>query len=116
MKVCPECGFIDRSMWRQNKWRTNVDFIKVEYEEDVPLEILKAYKDARGYATDENYAYRLCQRQGIIERILIEEWTYCGGRKAFHTPREKVDHSIMIHVPKLSEFNGVVPPNRSKER
>lgn len=101
---CPECGNIDRSQWMQNRWRSNVYFIKVEYREDIPLEILKAYNSKRSYTQDDNYAYRLCQRQGIIERILIEEAEAFGFKSAFHQPREPVDHSIMIHVPKLQTF------------
>ena len=93
MRVCPECGHIDRTMWRQNKWRTNVDFIKVEYEEDIPPEVLKAYKAGHPYANDKDrhYGYRLCQEQGIIERILFEE-VLAFGTKAFHTPRENPRH------------------------
>lgn len=100
MKVCPKCGFIDRSMWRQNKWRTNVEFIKVEYEEDVPPEIMKAYNEKRSYAQDKNYGYRLCQRQKIIERVLIEE-IQAYGSKAFHIPREKVQ----VEDPNQSRFS-----------
>lgn len=89
---CPKCGNIDRSMWMQNRWRTNVYFIKVEYPEDIPPDIMEAYEDGRTYAFDENYAYRLCQRQDIIERILVEEAEAFGFKQAFHQPREKVDH------------------------
>ena len=105
MRCCSECGHIDRSMWRQNRWRTNVDFIKIEYSEDVPDSVLKAYNEKRSYTQDKNYGYRLDQRRGIIERVLIEEVEAFGFKSAFMQPREKVDHSIDVHVPKLSEFN-----------
>lgn len=104
MKVCPKCGHIDRTMWRQNKWRTNVEFIKVEYSEDIPEEVMKAYESARSHTQDKDYGYRLCQRQGIIERVLIEEVEAFGFKSAFHQPRERVDHSIKVHIKKLSEF------------
>ena len=93
MKVCPECGYVDRSMWRQNKWRTNVEFIKDDYPEDIPHRVLYAYYIGKNmYVVDKFYAYRLCKKNwesnGIIERILIEEWEGYG-EQGFHLPREK---------------------------
>jgi len=106
MRVCPECGHIDRTMWRQNKWRTNVDFIKVEFEEDIPLEVLAAYKAGRPYANDNenHYGYRLCQKQEIIERILFEE-VLAYGVKAFHTPRENPKHYVDHGQTQLNEWS-----------
>jgi len=71
---------------------------------------MKAYEDGRTYAFDENYAYRLCQRQSIIERILIEEAEAFGFKQAFHQPRERVDHSIHGSQTKLR----VPPKGREK--
>ena len=51
---------------------------------------MQAYNEKKSYAQDKNYGYRLCQRQGIIERVLIEEIQAYGVR-AFHIPRERVD-------------------------
>ena len=106
---CPKCGNIDRSQWMQNRWRSNVYFIKVEFTEDVLTPFLKAYEDHRTYFRGKDYAYRLCQRQNIIERILVEEADAFGFKSAFHQPREPVDHSLG-HIPKLSEFSVVDPP------
>lgn len=103
---CPNCGNIDRSQWMQNRWRTNVYFILEEYEEDIPPNVLVAYNSARTYSQDKDYAYRLCKRQGIIERILIEEAEAFGFKSAFMQPREPVDHSILGYIPKLAEFFG----------
>lgn len=91
---CPKCGTIDRSQWMQNRWRSNVYFIKDEFAEDISYDVLEAYNDGRSYFQDEDYAYRLCKRQGIIERILREEADAFGFKSAFHQPREKVDHRI----------------------
>jgi len=113
--TCPKCRNIDRSMWMQNKWRTNVYFIKVEFTEDIPEDVMKAYESARSYFQNENYGYRLCQRQSIIERILIEEVEAFGFKSAFHQPREAVDHSILGTIPKLSEFGVGVPPKEVNE-
>ena len=45
MKICPECGYIDRSHWRQNRWRTNVEFLKyLEQPEDIDPIILEKLK------------------------------------------------------------------------
>jgi len=100
---CPKCGFIDRSQWMQNRWRSNVYFIKVEYIEDILPEVLKAYEDGRTYFQGKDYGYRLCQRQDIIERILIEETEAFGFKSAFHQPRERVDH-LEHSIRKLNEF------------
>ena len=112
---CPKCGFIDRSQWMQNRWRSNVYFIKVEFSEDIYQEIMEAYNSARSFTQDKDYGYRLCQRQGIIERILIEEVEAFGFKSAFHQPREAVDHSLLSMLPKLSEFGVGVPPNHRSE-
>lgn len=106
MRVCPECGHIDRTMWRQNKWRTNVDFIKVEdYPEDVPPEVLVSYNLRHKYCNDnkKNYGHRLCQEQNIIERILFEE-VLAYGVKAFHTPRENPKHYVDHGQTQLTEW------------
>lgn len=108
--TCSKGGNIDRSQWMQNRWRSNVYFIKVEFYEDIPEDVMKAYESARSYFQDENYGYRLCQRQGIIERVLIEEVEAFGFKSAFHQPREAVDHSLLSMLPRLSEFGIGVPP------
>ena len=114
--TCPKCGYTDRSQWMQNKWRSNVYFIFVEFEEDIPHDVLKAYHEGRTYCLDENYAYRLIhpsgdRKGGIIERILREEAEAFGFKSAFHQPREPVDHDSDPSIKKLSEFDYVVPHN-----
>ena len=95
MRVCPDCGYIDRSMWRQNRWRTEVDFIHDEFTEDIPESVLVDLEAGKMYSITDNYAYRLTkkngERNGIIERILIELWE-AHGSQGFHIPREKVEH------------------------
>ena len=87
MKVCPKCGYIDNSMWRQNRWRTNVEFIKIEYVTDIPKHVLRAYNEGDlEIITDSFYAYRLCRKQNIIERILKAEYD-AFGKSGFHQPR-----------------------------
>ena len=109
---CPKCGNIDRSMWMQNRWRTQVYFIHREYPEDIPPYVLDAYESKKSFTQDPEsvlgggYGYRLDQMRGIIERILIEEVEAFGYKSAFHQPSERMDHSINIHMKKLTEFNG----------
>lgn len=87
MKVCPECGFIDRSHWRQNRWRTNVEFLKyLDYPEDVDLEIVNTLTSGHPVALDKLHAYQLSG--DVIERILRVDYEV-AGRSAFHIPREK---------------------------
>lgn len=106
---CPECGNIDRSQWMQNKWRSNVYFIHLEFAEDIPPEVLKAYEEGRTYHVGKDYAYRLVhptgkRRGNIIERILIEEFEAFGFKSAFHQPREPVNHLEDPTIMKLSAF------------
>jgi len=87
MKICPKCGHIDRSHWRQNRWRTNVEFLKyLEQPEDIDSIILKKLKDGHPIVCDETYAYRLSGP--VVERIIKIDYEV-GGSKAFHIPREK---------------------------
>ena len=86
MKKCPKCGYIDRSHWRQNRWRTNVEFCKLEYREDISPKILWGLLQGKPIMTDDDYAYRLSGQ--IIERILKVDYDVAGA-KAFHIPREK---------------------------
>jgi len=90
MKVCPKCGYVDYSMWRQNRWRTNVEFLKMEYAtDDVDPKILTDVK-VNGFAKDNHYAYRLSNAtQPIIERITRAEFDSVG-MQGFHVPREKM--------------------------
>jgi hypothetical protein len=90
MSVCPNCGYIITSSWRQNRWRTNVWFLQWDQTTDIDLEILQKLKDHPKEAqTDKYYAYRNAGR--VIERIILEEYKVMG-LKAFHIPREHVDH------------------------
>lgn len=99
MKVCPKCGFVDRSMWRQNRWRTNVEFLKyLDYPEDIDLEILNRLKAGHEFAFDKLHAYQLSSQ--VIERVLLSDFEI-AGKDAFHIPREKVDHRKDVAQTKL---------------
>ena len=89
MKICPKCGYVDISGWRQNRWRTNVEFLSLsEFAIEQP-EISTFLKDGHGIQTDEQYAYRL---SGFyVERVWVETYKV-AGKKAFHIPREHFDH------------------------
>ena len=99
MRVCPKCGFIDRSMWRQNRWRTNVDFLKYkEYPEDVDPEIVRQLEAGHPVVLDKSCAYRISGK--VIERILRTDYEV-GGLSSFSIPREKVDHSRDLRQKRL---------------
>ena len=90
MSVCPYCGKIIYSAWRQNRWRTNVWFLQWDQTTDIDLEILQKLKDnPQECQTDKDYAYRNAGK--VIERVLLEEYKIMGSR-AFHIPREHKDH------------------------
>ncbi len=90
MSVCPNCGHIITSSWRQNRWRTNVWFLQWDQTTDIDTVILQKLKDNPEEAqTDKYYAYRNAGR--VIERIILEEFKVMGS-KAFHIPREHKNH------------------------
>jgi len=99
MSICQKCGHIDRSMWRQNRWRTNVYFLKYkEYREDIDLEIVKKLEAGHPVVLDKWCAYRISGK--VIERIPRADYEV-GGISAFHIPREKVDHSRDLEQTRL---------------
>ncbi len=104
MKVCPRCGYVDRSHWRQNRWRTNVEFLKFrDYPEDIDLEILKRLLAGHKVVTDKFYAYRLSG--DVVERVLKIDYEV-AGMNAFHIPREHIDHKVDPFQLKLFERRG----------
>jgi len=89
MKVCPKCGHIDRSHWRQNRWRSNVEFVKFrDHPEEVPPKILKKLLEGHPIAMDKLLAYRISRTPEVIERVLRVDYEV-GGVSAFNIPREK---------------------------
>ena len=89
MRKCPNCGYVDRSHWRQNRWRSNVDFVKFrDYPEEVPEKILQKLIDGHAVALDKDFAYRISRTPEVIERVLREDYEV-GGMSAFAIPREK---------------------------
>lgn len=93
MKVCPKCGYVETEYWRQNRWRTNIEFSPLsEFRANYP-EISRSLEHGHPIITDENYAYRLSgKRKTIVERVWIKQYEI-DGKKAFHIPREHVDHT-----------------------
>lgn len=111
MKKCPNCGYIDYSAWRQNRWRTNVEFIQLD-QFDNPEMLEKLIN--KSIETDTNYAYRISgKKKKVIERVLMEEYKV-SGKQAFHIPREKVNHTPeSIAQRKLTM---IVSPKESQEK
>jgi len=92
VRVCPKCGYVDYSRWRQNRWRTNVEFIQLSQFRVLEPDLARDLKEGRPIVIDKLYAYRLSGRgRWIVERIYIEEYK-TAGPKAFHVPREHVNH------------------------
>ena len=86
MKVCPRCGYVEYEHWRQNRWRTNVEFMPLSEFEELYPELAEALKSGKPVVTDRFYTYRLSGRkQKVVERIYIEEYK-AGGLKSFHIP------------------------------
>ncbi len=90
MRVCPKCGYIEYEYWRQNRWRTNVEFSPLEQFRDNYPELTRDL-EKNSFAIDQFYAYRLSGKgKTIVERIIIQEYN-AAGMQAFHIPREKVE-------------------------
>lgn len=96
MSVCPKCGFIiSNSAWRQNRWRTNVWFLHWDQITEIDPQILDKLKNnPEKPQTDKYYAYRNAGK--VIERVLIQEFKVMG-MKAFHIPRERVNHKTAVY-------------------
>lgn len=93
MKICPKCGYLETEYWRQNRWRTNVEFSPLhEFEFNHP-ELARSLKTKqKGEALVDGYsAYRLSGVRQIVERILRTEYE-AFGMSAFHQPMEHVEH------------------------
>jgi len=105
MKVCPKCGYVDTSGWRQNRWRTAVEFLPlVEFREENP-ELARALESGKPFVRDKDYAYRLSGKgKWIVERVWIELFKV-GGKSAFHIPAERhLMHLKDVYQKKLVDF------------
>lgn len=91
MKICPQCGFLEMAYWRQNRWRTNIEFTKIaEFQINQPEQARDLEKNP--YSLDKYYAYRLSGKyRQIVERVLRTEFD-SSGMAAFHQPMEHVEH------------------------
>jgi len=87
-------------MWRQNRWRTNVEFLSInEFELEKP-ELAKLLKEGHAVVCDELYAYRL---SGIyVEKIWVKTYEQVG-KQAFHIPREHFNHKQDPHQKRFGE-------------
>jgi len=82
-------------MWRQNRWRANVDYIRLpEFRKENP-DLAEKLESGHAVVTDAFYAYRIPKSRGvrIVEKVYIEEYR-AGGMSAFHMPREHKNHTM----------------------
>ena len=107
MKVCPKCGFVDVSHWRQNRWRTHVEFESMSYFKEEHPKMAKQLLGGHEVVTDKYYAYRFQENGWIVEKIWIELYK-TGGTKAFHIPSEHFDHKQDPYLKTLADFGGEV--------
>jgi len=103
MKVCPKCGYVEVGPWRQNRWRTQVEFCPTsEFKLEKPA-LLQKLQEGHPFATDEHYAYRLSGKpKWIVERVWIELFKV-GGKTAFHIPAER--HEAHLKDPYQQKLN-----------
>lgn len=104
MRVCPKCGYVEQEYWRQNRWRSNVEWTKPpEFEYNYP-DLAKQLKKGI-ILTDEFYAYKLGGKSlPVVQRVLLSEYK-AFGEKAFSMPAEHIEHDYGRKVtPKLETF------------
>jgi hypothetical protein len=97
MRVCPKCGFLDLEYWRQNRWRTNVDFTTpIRFKDDHPQlardleELANKIGIKKAVVTDKLSAYKYGAKKRVVERILLSEFK-AAGLQAFRIPTEHPD-------------------------
>ena len=105
MKVCPNCGYVDSSHWRQNRWRTQVEFLPLMEFREEQSELARDLEAGKPFVKDGNYAYRLSAKgKWIVERVWIK-LLEAGGKSAFHIPAERViTHLQDIYQKKLTDL------------
>jgi len=89
VRACPRCGYVELDYWRQNNWRTNVEWTWLhEFEIQKPT-LAEQLKQGIQAVTDPCYGYRLGGKgKNIVERVILAEFKV-SGLQAFHIPREK---------------------------
>lgn len=97
MKICPNCGFVEREYWRQNRWRTNVEFSPIsEFEANYP-DLMRLLKEGHPTALDKYSAYQLGGKpHRVVERVLRSEYESFGS-SIFHQPMEHIDHKRSLN-------------------
>jgi len=103
MRICPRCGYQDISGWRQNRWRTDVDFMHwSEFKHIYPNES-RDLEEGHIVVTDEYYAYKTSgKKHRVVERVLLEIYKV-AGKDAWHIPREHFNHTRDLLQKKLLE-------------
>ena len=109
MKVCPKCGHVEIEYWRQNRWRTNVEFTKPsEFRANYPNlardleEMSNKIGIKKAVVTDKYSAYKYGAKKRVVERILLSEFKV-AGLQAFRIPSEHINHKTDIFQRKLLE-------------
>ena len=104
MKVCPKCGYVDDTHWRQNRWRHQIEFIPLTEFREAKPKLAMDLERGKPFVTDQYHAYRIAGKgKWIVERVWIVLYKV-GGKSAFHIPMEKVKtHLVDQYQRKLIE-------------
>jgi len=103
MRVCPKCGYVEYEYWRQNRWRTNVEFTKPEEFQHNTPDLYQQLMNGVPTVFDKNYAYRFCgKKKRVVERVWLVEYQV-DPKHAFSIPREHKDHVMDLKQRRLLE-------------
>jgi len=113
MRVCPKCGYVDLSGWRQNRWRTDIDFMHwVEFKQ-LYHNLARDLEEGHSVVTDDYYAYRISgKKHRVVERVLLSIYKI-AGKSAWHIPSEHFNHTKNPFQKRLVDFEKFIP-NASK--
>ena len=102
MRICPSCGHEDHYWWRPRRSRVYCEYTKTETLEFNNPDLFAKIKEAHPTPFfDGHFIYHISRTGLNIERIEKKLYDFMGwGRE----PQEKVDHSPLAMVPKLSEY------------
>jgi hypothetical protein len=96
MRVCPNCGFEDPVMWRQNRWVDAVDYGRIEdFQQEYPQ--FANIRPGETLSDTHCYYYR-----GKKQRAFVYRWPKLLGPQYY--PRTR--HLIERHVPRRPPIPG----------
>lgn len=84
MKVCPQCGYREPSIWLNHQFQQHVQYCRIEDFEAHYPELAKDLEKGGDLVSDTHYFYRL-----TISSPFVYRWEKEYGEKGYHLDYEK---------------------------